>query len=127
MIELAETPPENFDAMAKVPGIGPRFVRRSGRDVMKTLKMPRKAPPKQPANREPPLPAAARRRAKRLTEVRDEVASNEGLPSGLLCPRATVQALALDATDIESFPKVGLTGWRLGLLGERFARALADT
>ena len=45
MLELAQQPPEVSGELARVPGLGPRFVRRWGSEVIRRLKQPRAAPP----------------------------------------------------------------------------------
>ena len=126
MLELALDPPQNVDDMARVAGLGPRFVRRSGRDVLRRLQSPHRAPQRRSSPREPQPPAAVRRRIDRLAEVRDRIASELALPPGLVCPKATVQEIAAAGTDRAALEGSGLSGWRLEVLGEKFLEALED-
>jgi len=127
MLELALDPPQNSDELAEVSGLGPRFVRRWGRDVLRRLQRPFQAPERHMRPREPQPPAAVRHRMKRLAEVRDRIASEFGLQPGLVCPRATVQEIAESATDRASLERAGLIGWRLEVLGDLFVEVLDET
>jgi ribonuclease D len=126
MLELAIEPPQNMEEMARVSGLGARFVRRWGRAVLRQLHKPRSAPPRRSAPREPQPPATVRRRAKRLAEVRDEVAAELGLQPGLVCPKATVVEIAAAGADRAGLERSGLSGWRLEVLGDRFVEALEE-
>jgi ribonuclease D len=124
LLALAVGPPEDLEGMAKVPGLGPRFTRRSGKEVLRRLRKPGRAPNRARRERQPAPPAEVRRRADRLQKVRDSVAGELGIQPGLLCPRATLQAVA--EAGPEHMAKAGLEGWRLGLLKERFSPAMTD-
>ncbi len=122
LLELASDPPGDLVALGKVSGLGSRFVRRWGGQVIALLRRPGDAPPSRRGERPPRAEVAMRRRIERLVAERDRVAAELGLPPGLVCPRAVVEAVA-NARAIED---AGVEGWRLELLGERFARALAE-
>jgi ribonuclease D len=128
LMAMAEQPPESLAALGEVPGVGPRAVRRWGRELLQLLESPQPAPERARAPRTPPPPAAVRRRGQRLTAVRDEKAAELGLQPGLLCPRAVIDALAerqppgRSRADLES---AGLEGWRLEVLGPSFLEAIA--
>ena len=128
LMALAEQPPESLAALGEVPGVGPRAVRRWGRELLQLFESPQPAPERARPPRTPPPPAAVRRRGQRLTAVRDEKAAELGLHPGLLCPRAVIDALAerqppgRSRADLES---AGLEGWRLEVLGPSFLEAIA--
>jgi ribonuclease D len=129
LVTLAEAPPETIADLAKVPGIGPRFIRRWGERVLQAITQPASAPQWTRGPREPEMAVAVARRMKRLGTVRDEVAADLGMDPGLVCPKscalgvASHQPRCRDTADLRS---AGLTGWRLELLGARFIAALAD-
>ncbi len=129
MVALSEKPPANVRELGAVPGLGPRFARQSGREVLAILAAPPAAPARVRGRRRDGLDGAAGERFARLTRARDQVAEREGLPGGLLCPRALLLAVAStparrpDRADLE---RAGLVGWRLELLGEPFHDALAN-
>jgi ribonuclease D len=126
LMELAQNPPADMGALERVPGLGPRFARRSGAQVLRILHRPRTAPPRQRLPRSPRLTPAVQRRFRRLSAARDEVASELGLQPGLVCPKALIQAVAAAEPDPDELERLGLEGWRLELLGERFVRLLED-
>jgi hypothetical protein len=77
----------------------------------------------------PALPVDVRHRFKTLSAVRDAVAEEMGLQAGLVCPKACVETLASGATNgsvVADLQRLGLTGWRLEVLGDRFAAALSE-
>ena len=130
LLALAESPPKKKKLLTKVEGIGPRFVRRWGDQVMAVIARPDRAPKRGRKKREPDLPAAVTRRAKRLAAARDQVVETLGLDSGLVCPRACVLAVAaLDprGSGLGDLESAGLTGWRLEILGEAFLEVMAGS
>jgi ribonuclease D len=129
LLALATSPPTDLESLGKVDGIGPRAVRRWGRDLLKRLRRPNKAPARQRTPRPPNPPQEVRRRIKKLTAARDAVAVELGLQPGLICPRLRVEAVAAcprKAPTSADLAECGLDGWRLEILGEPFAEALAS-
>lgn len=128
LLALAEAPPKKKNKLAEVDGIGQRFVRRWGEQVMAVVAKPDCAPGRGKKRREPDPPASVIRRAKRLAAARDEVVADLGLESGLVCPRACLLAVAsLDprGSGVGDLEAAGLTGWRLEILGEPFLEVMA--
>ncbi len=129
LVSLAEEPPKNAAELAKVKGIGPRFVGRWGGMVMKLITRPESAPQWKRDPRQPETALIVVRRMKRLAVVRDEVAAELGLEPGLVCPKSCALAVASReprCADTAGLREAGLTGWRLELLGPRLIAALAD-
>jgi len=126
MIELAVKPPESARELGVVPGLGHRFVRRWGADVMKHLRRPLAAPPRVRNHHSPGPTAAERRRIEGLTVVRDEIAAELGLQPGLVCPKALLLSMATSPQGAAGMADSGLTGWRFQLLSERFATAISE-
>ena len=129
LVALAETPPKTPRELAKIDGIGPRFVRRWGRPVLAAIGRPDPAPERRRRQRQPDLSASEVRRIKRLSAVRDEVAADLGLEPGLVCSRATIQAVATRSPRCASsgdLAEAGLAGWRLAQLGPRFLDAISE-
>ena len=127
LVALAQGAPESAAELAKVDGVGPRFVRRWGRQILRELRRPDSAPPRLQRRREPDVPPTVVRRSRRLAAVRDEVAAREQLDPGLVCSRACVLNVASHdpkCSTLDDLETAGLTGWRLGLLGEGFLAAL---
>ncbi len=46
LVAVAEEPPDDTSGLARVDGLGPRFVRRWGREVLRQLSRPQAAPPR---------------------------------------------------------------------------------
>lgn len=126
LLELAEDPVQSFDELPKRDGLGPRFTRRWGREVMALLDSPRRAPDRLRTPRQPSPPEAVRRRLERLTAVRDGEAERLGLPGGVLCPKATLTAVAelAPGSNRTTLRAAGLDGWRLDRLADGFLEAL---
>jgi ribonuclease D len=130
LVTLAREAPGSPSEMAKLEGIGPRFVRRWGRQVLREIRRPDRAPERSKIPREPDPSAVVVRRIKRLVAVRDEVAAQEKLEPGLVCSRGCAVAVASfqpRCSTEEHLEAAGLTGWRLELLGDRFLTALKET
>ncbi|TFG38579.1 MAG: ribonuclease D [Candidatus Aminicenantes bacterium] len=129
LLELSDQPPTTPAELGKVRGIGPRFIRRWGGDVLLNLAKPSHAPEWTRSPRPPELSAKINRRMKRLAVVRDEIATELGLEPGLVCAKSCALAVASReprCSSADDLMDSGLTGWRLDLLGSRFITALAD-
>ncbi len=125
LLELAGSAPATLEEIAAIHGLGPRFTRRWGREVLNLLQRPRPAPPREHrAAGAPPMTPEEKRRFKALTAERDAVAAELGLDPGLLCPRATLERLAVCSEASRDPGSCGLAGWRLEVLGKRLAGAL---
>jgi ribonuclease D len=128
LLVLAEAPPGDLEALAAVEGVSARVVRHWGDEVLTQLRAPSPAPPRTKASRQPELGPEARQRLKSLLAARDACAGALGLTGGLLCPRASVEAVALAAprhARERDLVAAGLQGWRLEVLAEIFLKALA--
>jgi ribonuclease D len=128
MLELAGQPPADRQSLARVAGLGPRFSRRWGAEVLACLAKPKAAPEPLKVQRSSLVDPRVKDRLKKLLETRDALASEIGLDPGLVCPKGMATAVALIADGEqtnEAFDAAGLTGWRLELLGDRFIEALS--
>ncbi|MCU0304790.1 MAG: HRDC domain-containing protein [Thermoanaerobaculales bacterium] len=128
LIALADRPPAGRAELGKVDGLGPRFLRRWGNDVLAILDQPSPAPEWRRHPRPPSPPPAVLGRIKAMTEARDATAARLGLEPGLVCARSCLLEVASrtppprNAAELEA---AGLVGWRLAVLGEPFLAALA--
>jgi len=126
---LAQGPPADLAELGKTEGIGPRAVRRWGRELLRRLDRPQRAPERVPIPRAPKVEPAVRRRIKRLLTARDAKSLELGLQGGLLCPRGCVDAVAAHSpvcSTVDDLTDAGLTGWRLEVLADDFLTALDD-
>ncbi len=126
LLQMAQIIPEGPKAMGKVPGIGPRFVGRYGKAVAELLSEPQEAPEWQRPPRRPPGDPATKKRMAKLVKARDAIAEGLEIDGAVLCPRATMEAVAElgERADVRALEGAGLTGWRLGVVGEAFVKAL---
>jgi ribonuclease D len=128
LVLLAEDPPADRAALGEVDGVGPRAVRRWGRELLHAVSHPKQAPKRVKAPRPPNPPPEVRRRLKNLSAARDAQAKALGLQEGLVCSRSCAEAVAARQPRCASFgdlAEAGLKGWRLEVLGEAFLAALA--
>jgi len=129
LLELATTAPSNNRDLAGIDGLGPRFVRRWGAAVLEVLRRPDRSPARVRKARQPELSAAEVRRVKRLTAARDEAATQLGMDPGLVCPKACIAMVATASPPGRTeagLRRLGLTGWRLEVLGRGFLAALGS-
>jgi ribonuclease D len=129
LLELAEKPSADLDGLGEVEGVGPRAVRRWGRDLLRLLRKPRGAPERQRPVRLPPPSAVERRRLKNLLSLRDATSEALGIQAGLLCSRGLAEAVAWrkpPCTTMQDLADVGLDGWRLEVLGDDFLKAVRE-
>ena len=130
LMAMATDPPEDLEGLNGVDGVGPRAVRRWGRELLLHLRRPKDAP-ERVRNARPPTPEpAVRKRVKQLRAARDAKAAELGLQGGLVCPRGCVDAVAARepvCRTEDDLAAAGLEGWRLEVLGEVFLNALAES
>ncbi len=129
LVELAVRRPGTLDELVEIHGLGHRFARRWGREVLKLLENPKAAPPREHHRKADAwLTPEVRARIKRLSAVRDAVAERLSISPGLLCPRAMVEKVAAcdpKVTASRGLGQCGLTGWRLQVLEEEFLGVLS--
>ncbi len=125
LLALAAKPPRDVQGLVQVRGLGPRFARRWGKEVLRRLAEPRPAPPRASARPARVLDAAERARLRRLREVRDEIATALGLQPGLVASRSLLEGLVDAPARPDELARRGLVGWRHELLAEPFVAALA--
>lgn len=128
LVHMALEIPEGPSAMEEIPGIGPRFVQRQGKKVAEILFNPRPAPEWQRPQRRPEVDPKTRKRAKRLTGARDDIAQALRIDGAVLCPRLTLDGVAqLGAVaEVSALEGAGMGGWRLQVLGEAFLNVLNE-
>jgi len=129
LLAMAENPPSDLDELGEVEGVGSRAVRRWGRDLVRRLRKPQRAPERV----KPPRPLtpsdAERRRLKRLLAARDIKAEALGIQAGLLCSRGAAEAVSTRKPPCRTerdLADAGVDGWRLEVLGEDFLDAIPE-
>jgi ribonuclease D len=128
LMAMATNPPKDLEGLNGIDGVGPRAVRRWGRELLRNLRRPEDAPERVRTAR-PSIPEpAVRKRVKKLRAARDAKAAELGLQGGLICARGCLEAVAarepVCRTD-DDLASAGLEGWRLEILGADFLNALA--
>lgn len=127
---IARTPPDDADALAKVPGIGREIVARRGQDIMAAIERGKAVPENQlprverPARRAPDPELDAR--VERLKTARNVAAARIDLPPGVVCPNGTLEAVARAAPrSLEELAAIpGLRRWQMGILGNDLIEAV---
>jgi ribonuclease D len=129
LLAMADTPPSNLEELGEVEGVGPRAVRSWGRDLLRLVNRPSRAPERVRPPRPPTPDAAERKRLKQMLAARDVKAEELGIQAGLICSRGTAEAVSSRkpvCTTVQDLADAGLEGWRLKVLGEDFLKAIAE-
>jgi ribonuclease D len=129
LLALAKDPPEDLEQLGAIEGVGPRAVRRWGRDLLRMVKRPERAPERRKPLRLPPPAAGERRRLKDLLAVRDATAEALGIQAGFLCSKNLAESVAArnpPCRHRRDLVRVGMDGWRLEVLGDDFLAAIAE-
>jgi ribonuclease D len=92
MLALANEPPGDLAALAKVPGVGAGAARRIGAELLRVLAAPPAAPARVPRARHE-VDREREARVKQLRAVREAAAAELGLDAGVLAPRAALEAV----------------------------------
>jgi ribonuclease D len=94
--------------------------------VQRGLSVPDRELPRLERPRRPPPDAAFDARLERLKNVRNTLAASYDLPSGVLCPNGTLEAIArLNPTTLEQMAEIGgLRGWQWKEFGSSLLAAL---
>lgn len=127
---IARTPPDDADALAKVPGIGREIVARRGHDIMAAIERGKAVPENQlprverPARRAPDPELDAR--VERLKTARNVAAARIDLPPGVVCPNGTLESVARAAPrSLEELAAIpGLRRWQMDVLGNDLIEAV---
>ncbi len=127
LVALAAGPPADLRELAGRSGLGARFARRWGREILGVLTHPSGAPAHQRRSPQRQLSSSQQARFRRLKAARDAVATELKLEPGLLCPKALMETLAVCQRPVREpadLASCGLEGWRLRCLGPAFAEAI---
>jgi ribonuclease D len=132
LLELGKAPSESVEKMLRVPGITHKVLRLWGDGILAAVKqglcaplVPRPYPRSETGRRRNPRNPRFRQRFLSLKTVRDNRAREMGLDPGVLCPNASLKALAGASRD--EFPaRMGeaLKPWQREALEESFKTVL---
>jgi ribonuclease D len=129
LLGIAENPPTDFEELGAVEGVGPRAIHRWGRQLLRLIHRPQRAPERVCPPRPPNPDLAERRRLKRMLAARDAKAAELGIQAGLLCSRGAAEAVSFrkpPCTTMRHMADAGFDGWRLEVLGKDFLKAIAE-
>lgn len=101
LLALADEPPANLEELAKVPGIGKSIPRRFGNAVLRLLAEAPAVPPRVQRARAP-VDAVREARVRELRAARDSLAKELAVESGVLAPRALLDAVVGRLPESES-------------------------
>jgi ribonuclease D len=130
LVHLAARRPADEAALAAVPGMTPRLLRRVSDAVLEAvargLALSEEALPVRPRPVRPAVPAAVRRRVDALKAWRRTAAERLGLDPGLLLPQRLIERLAAERPgDLGALLQVeGMRRWRAALVGAELLTVL---
>ncbi len=130
MLQMAKSPPCDLDELKAIRGVGAEQAARRGREILaaiqRGLSIPDRELPRLERPRRPPPDAAFDARLERLKNVRNTLAASYDLPSGILCPNGTLEAIArLNPTTLEQMVEIGeLRRWQWKEFGSSLLAAL---
>jgi ribonuclease D len=132
LVAVATALPRNPHALRAVAGMPPSLARRRGEGMLAAVERARALSddelPRRERARRPPPDETVTARFDRLRTLRTARADAVGLAPGLVCPNATLMAMARAASDGPvDYERAGLKRWQRSVLGtERITKALAD-
>jgi ribonuclease D len=124
LLEIAKTLPTDLAALRAIRGVGPDLIERRGREILgavqRALELPEHALPRiERGPRRAPDPAFDGR-VEQLKAKRNALATRLDLAPGVLCPNATLEAIARamprTIAELRSIP--GLRTWQADVVGE---------
>jgi len=130
LVALAARRPADEAAMATIPGMSVKVVRRHGAAIFAALArgeaLPDAEVPARPRGSRPAIPGVVRRRVEALKAWRRGASERVGLEPGVLLPQRLIDRLAADApADVAALARTeGVRRWRAELLGEELVKTL---
>jgi ribonuclease D len=132
LLALAVSPPTSREVLKAVPGVSPKLVDQRGDELFEALSrgrsLPEKDLPKFPRGERRASDPAFDKRVEHLKAFRNAAAERLKLDPGVLCPRGTLEAVALakpaSLTDLAKVSDV--RKWQVQVLGKDFLNALGN-
>ena len=133
LLEIARTLPTDTAALRAIRGVGTDLVERRGREVLaavrRALELPEQDIPRiERSPRRAPDPALETR-VEQLKARRNELAARLDLAPGVLCPNATLEAIARGVPrtldDLRAIP--GVRRWQVEAFGADLLAAIGET
>ena len=132
LIEIAEAKPRSLAALGEIKGVTDLILRRMGRELMGAVREGRKEEhgpiPKLEGNGRRRMDRRSEKRLAVLKKWRTERAAELELDPGVLCPNASLEAIACDpprqGSDLENRKEV--KAWFARSFGDEIAKVLAQ-
>ena len=133
ILAMASDPPTSLERLGQVRGLGRDLLTRRGPELLaaiqRGLDLPDDALPRFERHPRPRPDPAFDLRLERLKALRTDLAAEYNLPPGLLCPNATLEAIArreaASPADLGATP--GVRRWQVATFGDRLLAAVAGT
>jgi ribonuclease D len=132
LLDLANIQPQNKEELGRVKGVSELILRRMGTDLLEAVKRGIQNPhgpiPKAPGPTRRRMDKRTERRLVSLKAWRGPRAKELGLDPGVLCPNASLEAIALanpkTAEDVVAIPE--LKRWLAASFGEELSSLVVD-
>ena len=117
LIELAQTRPQNIQALSAVTGLEKGTLKRRGEELLDVIRESQTPDPDFVAMARPTRPDATEKAlGNALWKYLGEVCEREGVPPSAIAPRNEIRALAAGKRNLRV-----LSGWRRSFIGESFS------
>ena len=133
LLEIAKTLPTDVAALRAIRGVGQDLVERRGRDILaavrRALELPEQELPRIERGTRRPADPAFDARVEQLKAKRNELAIRLSLAPGVLCPNATLEAIARavpgSLEELRAIP--GVRQWQVETVGRDLLAAMSAT
>lgn len=133
LLELAQTPPKDGAALARVPGVGPETARRAGKAILAAIELGQTVReddlPKPKRTPKPKADPSFVQRLERLKVARNAAARRLDLDPGVVCPNGTLEIIAGHAPQTldELRQLEAVRQWQVNELGGDLLEAVAES
>ena len=133
LLEIAKTLPTDVTALRAIRGVGQDLVERRGRDILaavrRALELPEQELPRIERGTRRVADPAFDARVEQLKATRNELAIRLNLAPGVLCPNATLEAIARavprSLEELRAIP--GVRRWQVETVGQDLLAAMSAT
>jgi len=133
LLEIAKTLPTDVTALRAIRGVGQDLVERRGRDILaavrRALELPEQELPRIERGTRRVADPAFDARVEQLKAKRNELAIRLNLAPGVLCPNATLEAIARavprSLEELRAIP--GVRRWQVETVGQDLLAAMSAT
>jgi len=132
LLAISANPPRSREALAKVRGLGRELVATRGEELLEAIERGRAIAdedlPRFPKSRRPKPDPDFDQRLDRLKALRNELALRFDLAPGVLCPNASLEAIArAEPRSLEALAALpGIRRWQVSAFGREVLQALTE-